>query len=328
MGAVLAAAPAAAIAFDFSGRPLHGVAVGTTGIAATVLVLLRVRSLWRERDEAERTIRESEARLRSRFEDAESARTMLAEHNERLRELDLMKDEFIALVSHDLRTPLTSIRGYIELLLEGLAGDLSDEQRRWLDVIDRNSSRLLRLVADLLFIAQLDAGKIALDPGEVRVGEVAAETVEAVLPTAQLRKVDLRLHADSPVTIEGDRARLGQLLDNLVSNALKFTPPGGRVDVRVGGGEAGAWLEVTDTGMGISAAEQEHLFERFFRTSSASSAAIQGTGLGLAIAQAIVNAHGGTIAVESVEGLGTTFRIQLPIRPPRTVPATPTEVNA
>jgi len=149
-----------------------------------------------------------------------------------------------------------------------------------------------------------------------------------VLPTAQLRKVDLRLEADLSVTIEGDRARLGQLLDNLVSNALKFTPPGGRVDVRVGGSDSGAWLEVTDTGMGISAAEQEHLFERFFRTSSASSAAIQGTGLGLAIAQAIVNAHRGTIAVESVEGLGTTFRIQLPTRPPRTVPATTTEVNA
>jgi signal transduction histidine kinase len=239
-----------------------------------------------------------------------------------------MKDEFIALVSHDLRTPLTSIRGYIELLLEGLAGDLSDEQRQWLDVIDRNSSRLLRLVADLLFIAQLDAGKIALEPGEVRLDGVAAEAVEAVLPTARLRQVDLRLEALSPVAINGDRARLGQLLDNLVSNALKFTPPGGRVDVRVGGSEAGAWLEVTDTGMGISQVEQEHLFERFFRTSSASSAAIQGTGLGLAIAQAIVNAHGGTIAVQSVEGVGTTFHIQLPARPPRTVPATPTEVNA
>jgi signal transduction histidine kinase len=317
-----------AIAFELSGRPVHGVALGAAGIAASVLVLLRVRFLWRARDAAEHTVRESEARLRSQIEDAESARTMLAEHNERLRELDLMKDEFIALVSHDLRTPLTSIRGYIELLLEGLAGDLSDEQRQWLDVIDRNSSRLLRLVADLLFIAQLDAGKIALEPGEVRLDGVAAEAVEAVLPTARLRQVDLRLEALSPVAINGDRARLGQLLDNLVSNALKFTPPGGRVDVRVGGSEAGAWLEVTDTGMGISQAEQEHLFERFFRTSSASSAAIQGTGLGLAIAQAIVNAHGGTIAVQSVEGVGTTFHIQLPARPPRTVPATPTEVNA
>jgi signal transduction histidine kinase len=317
-----------AIAFELSGRPVHGVALGAAGIAASVLVLLRVRFLWRARDAAEHTVRESEARLRSQIEDAESARTMLAEHNERLRELDLMKDEFIALVSHDLRTPLTSIRGYIELLLEGLAGDLSDEQRQWLDVIDRNSSRLLRLVADLLFIAQLDAGKIALEPGEVRLDGVAAEAVEAVLPTARLRQVDLRLEALSPVAINGDRARLGQLLDNLVSNALKFTPPGGRVDVRVGGSEAGAWLEVTDTGMGISQVEQEHLFERFFRTSSASSAAIQGTGLGLAIAQAIVDAHGGTIAVQSVEGVGTTFHIQLPARPPRTVPATPTEVNA
>jgi signal transduction histidine kinase len=328
MGAALVAAPAAAMMLDLTGSRVDGMVLGVAGIVATALGLARVYFLWRERDEAERAVRESEARFRSMFEDAESARTMLADHNDRLRELDQMKDEFIALVSHDLRTPLTSIRGYIELLLEGLGGELTDEQRRWMDVIDRNSSRLLRLVADLLFIAQLDAGKVALEPGEVRLEDVAAETVEAVLPTAQLRKVDLQIDVRSSASIEGDRARLGQLLDNLVSNALKFTPPGGRVEVRVGATVDGAWLEVADSGMGIAEEEQQHLFERFFRTASASSAAIQGTGLGLAIAQAIVHAHGGTIAVDSTEGVGTTFRIELPNRTPRTLPAKPTEVSA
>ncbi len=247
---------------------------------------------------------------------AEAAQRDLSAQNERLRELDRLKDEFIALVSHELRTPLTSIRGYTELLLDGEAGELTDDQRQFLGVVERNSHRLLHLVGDLLFLAQVEAGKLVLEVGTLDLGAVASESVETARPQAEAKAITLTL-ATSPVpVVAGDRARLAQLLDNLVSNAVKFTPEGGRVDVRVRAGESQAILEVRDSGMGIPAEEQEFLFERFFRTSTATEQAIQGTGLGLAISKAIVEAHSGQITVASEEGAGTRFHVALPLHQP------------
>jgi PAS domain S-box-containing protein len=238
----------------------------------------------------------------------------LADQNERLRELDRLKDEFVALVSHELRTPLTSIRGYLELVLEEEAGTLTDEQRQFLGVVERNAHRLLALVGDLLFLAQVEAGKLSLEIGAVDLSSIAAESVETARPLAEEKDITLTLATGPLALIAGDRARLAQLLDNLISNGVKFTPPGGRVDVRVRGLRGQAVIEIRDTGMGIPAAEQEHLFERFYRTSQANEQAIPGTGLGLAISKAIVEAHGGQIVVASGEGEGSTFRISLPIR--------------
>jgi PAS domain S-box-containing protein len=245
---------------------------------------------------------------------AEAARRDLSAQNERLRELDRLKDEFIALVSHELRTPLTSIRGYTELLLDGEAGDLTDDQRRFLGVVERNSHRLLHLVGDLLFLAQVEAGKLVLDVGAVDLGAVASESVETARPQAEAKEITLTLATGPVPLVAGDRARIAQLLDNLVSNALKFTPEQGRVDVRVRALDNQAILEVRDSGMGIPADEQEFLFERFFRTTTATEQAIQGTGLGLAISKAIVEAHSGRITVASEQGAGTTFRVALPLR--------------
>ena len=234
--------------------------------------------------------------------------------NERLLELDRLKDEFVALVSHELRTPLTSIRGYLELVLDGEAGQVTAEQRQFLGVVERNANRLLELVGDLLFLAQIEAGKLSLDFGAVDLAAVAAESVETARPLAEEKGITLTL-ATSPVPLlAGDRVRLGQLLDNLVSNAVKFTPEGGRVDVRASSSRGNAILEVRDTGMGIPAEEQEHVFERFFRTTGATDQAIQGTGLGLAISKGIVHAHGGNITLASNEGEGATFRVSIPIR--------------
>jgi PAS domain S-box-containing protein len=238
----------------------------------------------------------------------------LADQNERLRELDRLKDEFVALVSHELRTPLTSIRGYLELVLEEEAGALTDEQRQFLGVVERNAHRLLALVGDLLFLAQVEAGKLSLELGAVDLSAIAVESVETARPLAEDKDITLTLATGPLALITGDRARLAQLLDNLISNGVKFTPPGGRVDVRVKGQRGNAVIEVRDTGMGIPSEEQHHLFERFFRTAKATEQAIPGTGLGLAISKAIVDAHGGQIAVASADGGGTTFRISLPIR--------------
>jgi PAS domain S-box-containing protein len=245
----------------------------------------------------------------------------LESRNERLLELDRLKDEFVALVSHELRTPLTSIRGYLELVLDGEAGPVTDDQRQFLGVVERNANRLLDLVGDLLFLAQIEAGKLALEVGAVDLAAVAAESVETARPLAEDKKITLTLATSPLPLLAGDRARLAQLLDNLVSNAIKFTPEGGRVDVRASSSRGKAVLEVRDTGMGIAAEEQEHIFERFFRTTSATEQAIQGTGLGLAISKAIVHAHGGTITLASSEGDGATFKVTVPIRAAAPAPA-------
>jgi PAS domain S-box-containing protein len=248
----------------------------------------------------------------------------LAEQNERLRELDLLKDEFVALVSHELRTPLTSIRGYLELVLEGEG--LTDEQRQFLGVVERNAHRLLALVGDLLFLAQIEAGKLSLEVGAVDLSAIAAESVETARPLAEEKNVTLTLATGPLALIAGDRARLAQLLDNLISNGVKFTPTDGRVDVRVRAYRGSAVIEVRDTGMGIPAEEQKHLFERFFRTSRATELAIPGTGLGLAISKAIVQAHRGRITVASAEGSGTTFRVSIPMRQSQPEEIEPAEV--
>jgi PAS domain S-box-containing protein len=233
--------------------------------------------------------------------------------NDRLLELDRMKDDFVASVSHELRTPLTSIRGYLDLVLDGDAGPLTSEQERYLGVVARNSKRLLALVGDLLVVAQADSGVLSLDRQASDLRALASEAVSSAGPAAEDRGLALTLDAGEIPELELDRARLGQVLDNLISNALKFTPRGGSVAVRVGCDGGHAVVEVTDTGMGMSAPEQERLFERFYRTESSSTQATPGTGLGLWISKTIVEAHGGEISVDSATGRGTTFRVELPL---------------
>jgi signal transduction histidine kinase len=235
----------------------------------------------------------------------------LAGQNERLRELDRLKGEFVSTVSHELRTPLTSIRGYLELLLADPG--LDEEQRRFLAVADRNSERLLGLVNDLLLVAEIDAGKLALDLQRVDLREIVEECIESSLPAAGAKGIELSLRTTQLPELEGDPARLAQVLDNLVSNALKFTQPGGRVDVRLGAVDGTAVVEVEDTGLGLSDGDREQLFQRFFRSSEAARNAIPGTGLGLAIAKAIVERHGGRIELDSAPGVGTTVRVELPL---------------
>jgi len=235
----------------------------------------------------------------------------LAAQNEELRALDRVKDEFLALISHELRTPLTSIIGYLELLRD--EGVLGAEELRFVGVVERNARRLLRLVGDLLFVAQIEAGKLALELGLTDLAQLAAECVEAQRPRAAAAEVDVTLELEGPVVLHADRARLGQLLDNLVSNAIKFTLAGGAVRVRVSGSSGAAVLEVSDSGIGIPAQEAEKLFGRFFRASTATSREIQGTGLGLTITKAIAEGHGGRISFASEEGAGTTFRVELPL---------------
>jgi signal transduction histidine kinase len=230
----------------------------------------------------------------------------------RLLELDQLKDRFVATVSHELRTPLTSIHGYLHLVLEGEVGDLTDEQRKFLSIAGRNTDRLRRLVEDLLLISELDADKLDFEFHNLDLPALAQESLESARPGARAAGISLELFGDGPMQLMGDRVRLGQLLDNMISNALKFTARGGSVSVRTTHSNGSVVLEIEDTGIGIAADEQQHLFDRFFRTRAAGEQAIQGTGLGLSISQAIAQAHGGLIEVTSEEHVGTTFRVAFP----------------
>jgi PAS domain S-box-containing protein len=250
--------------------------------------------------------------------DREALLSQTQDQNERLRKLDRMKDEFIALVSHELRTPLTSICGYLELLLhDDELATLSADRVGWLEVIDRNAERLLRLVEDLLLTAQASAGNLALDRAELDLHSVVRQAVEAGTPVAAARGIRLTSSTEPLPATSGDRLRIGQVIDNLVSNALKFTPAGGTVEVRAYPHGSAVRIEVADSGMGIADEEQSHVFDRFFRTTRAQEDAIPGVGLGLSISKAIVEAHDGRISVRSVEGVGTTFFVDLPAALPR-----------
>jgi signal transduction histidine kinase len=217
-------------------------------------------------------------------------------------------------VSHELRTPLTSMMGFLEIVREGEAGDLTDDQKRFLSIVHRSSERLQRLVGDLLFVARLDASGLDLRlENHVPLGDIVSEAVESASAFARSRQVALSAEPNGDVRVRADRERLGQLVGNLISNGLKFTPAGGEVTARVFAEDGHAVLEVEDTGIGIPFAEQERLFQRFFRSSNATEQAIPGTGLGLAITKAIAEAHDGSMSVRSTPGEGTCFRLELPL---------------
>ncbi|MGK5111851.1 sensor histidine kinase [Geodermatophilus sp. CPCC 205506] len=243
------------------------------------------------------------------------------------RATERMKDQFVSLISHELRTPLTSILGYLELVLDD--PELGEEPREYLATVERNAQRLLRLVGDLLFTAQVDAGRFSLQPEDVDLTAVVRAAEETARVTAAAAGVEVAVTLpDGGLVVRGDAVRLGQACDNLVSNAVKFTPRGGRVTLSLhaawrtpdgtvvdderAGAVPVARLAVSDTGIGIPAGEQTQLFARFFRASTARRHAVPGVGLGLAITKAITTAHGGTLELASAEGQGTTFTLTLP----------------
>jgi signal transduction histidine kinase len=237
----------------------------------------------------------------------------IAAQNRELKLLDSAKDDFVASVSHELRTPLTSIRGYVELMLDEETGPLNETQRKFLSVVERSTERQMLLIGDLLLVAQLGNGELHLELEPVEVGALVEEAVEAARPTANAKGIALAFATDHrPANVLADGPRLAQVLDNLISNAIKFTPAGS-VSVQLSSDGDEAVIDVVDTGMGIPPDEQARLFERFFRAAAANTNRIQGTGLGLSIAQAIADGHAGTIALNRSDGDGTTFRLTLPL---------------
>jgi signal transduction histidine kinase len=234
---------------------------------------------------------------------------------ERTKELDRLKSEFVAVVSHEVRTPLTSIKGSLELLSDSRFLQLPPPQKELLGICQANTERLIALINDILDFSKLEASKLPMTMERVEIGGVLSEAVENIRNLAAMRKVEIDLRVDdSAGAIEADSMRVGQVVTNLVGNAIKFSPEGGRVEVFASGDEGAVTVSVKDYGRGIAPRDMNRLFQRFAQLDSSTTRKAGGTGLGLVISKGIVEQHGGTIWVESALDQGSTFSFSLPRR--------------
>lgn len=254
---------------------------------------------------------ERAARLRVAGTRSAEALAFQLEMLDRMEELGRAKTDFVSKISHELRSPLTSVIGYVELLLDGGPGDPTEEQARMLAIIERNSLRLLGLIEDLLTMSGVEAGIFELEVGPVDLAKVVENVRETTAPAASKAELDLRVVLGPDVDLIGDHEQLERALLNLVSNAIKFNVPNGTIEITTHPEGDDIAVSVRDTGTGVPAAEQGQLFTRFFRAARSKEQEVPGTGLGLYIVKQIVELHGGAIEVESTPA-GTTFTMLLP----------------
>jgi two-component system, NarL family, sensor histidine kinase BarA len=274
------------------------------------------------------------ASVRESFRDLEDKNQKLQVAYDRLKELDRLKSNFLATVSHELRTPLTSIIGYSEMLVEGLAGDLSSEQREFVQTIREKGEQLLALIKGLLDLSKFESGTMSLRKNNAEVAKVVQEVVSTLQPGALKKDVRLEPAVEGGLPrLWADPERLRQVLLNLAENAIKFTPPGGRVVVSATLGsmdaqppaDAGGMVllgtkrtavefRVADTGIGIPEAEREKVFDAFYQVDSSSTREQGGTGLGLSIVRRLVESHDGSVRIESNQPTGTVFVVTIPVR--------------
>ena len=228
----------------------------------------------------------------------------------RVRHLETVRRDFVAALSHEIQTPLTAIRGYAETLAQ--TNVPSGDRDRYLSVILRNTDRLERLLEDLRLLSRAESGELPLSPAPVDLGEVCRSLLEDL--EVRLREADLsaRVESEGRAVARADRRALDHVLLNLLDNAIKYTPSGGRITVRIGTAADAVTVEVTDTGIGIPSGDLGRVFERFYRVDRARSRDAGGTGLGLAIVRHLLEGMGGSVTVESELDRGSTFRVNLP----------------
>ena len=244
-----------------------------------------------------------------------------------LKELDRLKSNFLATMSHELRTPLTSVIGYSEMMLEGLGGPLTAEQREYLGIIMEKGENLLHLITSILDISKIEAGRVRLVLSEVDAGQLLKDAVATILPLARKKGLKVICESVGAPRLSGDRDKLRQCMINLASNAVKFTPAGGTLTVtsRVLPNERVA-LQVIDTGIGIPDEHLPRVFDVFYQVDGSTTREYGGAGLGLAIVKSFAEAHGGEVTVQSKAGQGSTFSLILPVRPmadPAVTPVAP-----
>src|SRR5687767_3684491 len=245
---------------------------------------------------------------------AASYRSMVVQ----LSELERLRAEFVGVASHELKTPINVMLGYLELLQEGIYGEISPKQREILQTLTKQANSLTRLVKRLLDISRFEASGGKIDARLVDLQKLLTTLESSFSVLAKQREISFSVNHGSelPSTVLWDEDRINEVLGNLISNAFKFTPRGGNVSIAVVPDGNVVSITVTDSGAGISADQLPHIFDKFYQADNQAQAATKGTGLGLAIAKEIVEAHGGAIHVESQVSHGTTFVVTLPVEPP------------
>ncbi len=237
-------------------------------------------------------------------------------------ELDRMKSEFISIVSHELKTPLTSIRGFVRLLAAERVGPVTEKQRHYLEVVLKQTESLTMLINDLLDLSKIEAGIIEVRHDMIRLGDVIRGVAQQLDNVAQEKGISLQVEIpDSLPAVDGDGERLGQVFMNLIHNAIKFTPEGGEVRIKASRMGEDCLVKVCDNGIGISAQDLPRIFDKFYQVDSSTTRQQSGTGLGLAITRQLITAHDGEIWVNSTRGKGTTFSITLPLHAAEIAPA-------
>jgi PAS domain S-box-containing protein len=241
----------------------------------------------------------------------------LAERNQEVERANRLKSEFLAGMSHELRTPLHTIIGFSELLAEELEGPLNEKQQRFLSHIHKDSLHLLELINDVLDLSKIEAGKVELRPEVFDLRQPLDEVLSSISPQAAAKSIVIETQVAVDRALLADRVRVRQILFNLLSNAVKFTPAGGQIRVEAHPREEFVEVSVTDTGIGISPAEQAAVFDKFYQVGHTTKGVREGTGLGLAITQSLVQEHGGTIWLESEVGKGSRFTFTIPFESAR-----------
>jgi signal transduction histidine kinase len=291
-------------------------------VLAFIIAGLLTRSLLRPIDELRRGMSsvaegdlEPELQISPKRQDelGDLARSF-AWMTQQLAEFDRLKAEFVSVASHELKTPLSVIKGYVSLLQENIYGEISEAQRKVLRSVAEQTDRLARLIQQLLDISRFEAGGGRLEPRPIDFHDFLNELTTSFEALAIQNQIDFGLETAErlPGTVVADPDRLNEVVGNLLSNAFKFTPRGGRIRLRASQDDGGVVVEVEDTGIGIPQDQLSKVFDKFYQIENPAHPKSIGSGLGLAIAREIVEAHGGTIAAASEEGRGTTFRVFLP----------------
>jgi len=277
---------------------------------------VRVVAIIRDVTERKR-IEEEMLSMEQRFNKTLAAKNVeLERRNLEVERADRLKSEFLASMSHELRTPLHTIIGFSELLGEEIQGPLTPKQRRFVEHIHRDSQHLLELINDILDLSKIESGRVELRREVFESSTEIAETLDSVRLSAENKGIDLRSRIEGRWPLDADKVRFREVLLNLLSNALKFTPSGGSVTVEIGDSESADFscISVQDTGVGIAAGEEESIFDKFYQVGSTTKGVREGTGLGLTITRHIVELHGGRIWVKSEVGKGSRFSFTMPRR--------------
>lgn len=284
------------------------------GVARQAAMAIDNASAYHEIEELNISL---EDKIAKRTRELSEINTALEESHRRLQELDRVKSDFLLNVSHELRTPLTAIKGSVDNMLDGITGQLSEPQRRYLVRVKANADRLVRLINELLDLARIEEGRVQVTPTFFSLSGLASELLDTLRPVAAEKGLQLHLvEGEDPLIVHADRDKVGQVLMNLLGNAIKFTPSGGVVNVELlGEEEPFASVQISDTGEGVPPEELPHIFDKFYQVQLGIQAKAKGTGLGLSIAKSLVELQGGCIWARSHPGQGSTFSFTVPRRP-------------